>query len=195
MVCTSQTKMKAVTTTWSYLPVVECRNLNGYLYNVILTKAYITIPLTLLLLVANLAKTRLCKNMDTWILIWEHSARIMQWIPTWQGLDVFQKSLLHWALDKNSLSNGRINNHPPPPPILRGDSYARNQYRHVNELLTTRRKFKRFIIGHEWSSSHGPEVVDVKCTASYVSSIVGVHPWHSKSDWRLCWNHSLLRPL
>ena len=37
-------------------------------------------------------------NPGTWELIWEYSARPIQWIPTWQGLDGFQKSfvLLLW---------------------------------------------------------------------------------------------------
>ena len=33
------------------------------------------------------------RNPGTWVLIWEYSARAFKWIPTWQGLDVFQKSL------------------------------------------------------------------------------------------------------
>ena len=53
---------------------------------------------TLLTLVANLANTKLCKEYtkkttDTWVLIWEYSAIAFQWIPIWQGLDGFQKSL------------------------------------------------------------------------------------------------------
>ena len=31
--------------------------------------------------------------LHTCVLIWEYSARAFQWIPTWQGLDSFQKSL------------------------------------------------------------------------------------------------------
>ena len=60
--------------------------------------------LSLTLLVANLAITKWCKklkydwNPGTWVLIWECSVKAIQWIPTWQGLDGFQKSLhpLHW---------------------------------------------------------------------------------------------------
>ena len=33
-------------------------------------------------------------NPGIWVLTWEYSVRAIQWIPTWQGLDVFQKSLL-----------------------------------------------------------------------------------------------------
>ena len=29
-------------------------------------------------------------NPGTWVLIWEYSARAIQWIPAWQGLDFFQ---------------------------------------------------------------------------------------------------------
>ena len=32
-------------------------------------------------------------NPGILVLIWKYSARAIQWIPTWQGLDVFQKSL------------------------------------------------------------------------------------------------------
>ena len=37
-----------------------------------------------------------------------YSARALLWIPTWQGLDVFQKSLCPCALDESSLSMGRV---------------------------------------------------------------------------------------
>ena len=44
-----------------------------------------------------------------WVLIWEYSARLFQWIPTWQGFNGFQKTSLHpFALDKSSLSIGRF---------------------------------------------------------------------------------------
>ena len=52
--------------------------------------------LTLMLLVANLANTKWCKNLENdwnpgiWVLIWKHSSRAIQWIPTWQGLDGFK---------------------------------------------------------------------------------------------------------
>ena len=42
-------------------------------------------------------------------LIWEYSARAIQWIPTWQGLDGFQKSLRSCASEESSLSIGRVN--------------------------------------------------------------------------------------
>ena len=69
-----------------------------------------------MLLVANLAiqimqkKTRKKEwNPGTWVLIWEYSARAIQWIPIWQGLDGFQKYLLPCAMDESSLSIGRVN--------------------------------------------------------------------------------------
>ena len=66
-------------------------------------------PLTLMLLVANLANTKWCKKTEKndWnpgILIWHYSERDFQWIPTWQGLDGFQKSLHPCDLDESSLS-------------------------------------------------------------------------------------------
>ena len=71
--------------------------------------------LTLMLLVANLANINWCKknfendwNPGTWVLLWEYSAKAIQWIPTWQGLDVFQKSL-HCALGESRPSIGRVN--------------------------------------------------------------------------------------
>ena len=85
-------------------------NLTFYAYRV-------WFPLTLMLLVANLANTKWSKkpenwNPGTWVLIWEYSARAMQWIPTLQGLDSFQKSLHPCALDKSSLSIERVNPYP-----------------------------------------------------------------------------------
>ena len=44
-------------------------------------------------------------NPGKWVLTWEYSARAFIWIPTWQGLDVFQKSL---CLDQRSLSIGKV---------------------------------------------------------------------------------------
>ena len=47
----------------------------------------------------NLANSKWYKKAEKWlnlgtpVLIWEHSARAIQWIPTWQGLDDFRKSL------------------------------------------------------------------------------------------------------
>ena len=59
--------------------------------------------------------TKSCKNPKkndwnpgTWILIWEYSARAIQWIPTWQVLDGFQKSSHPCALNESSLSIGRV---------------------------------------------------------------------------------------
>ena len=67
-----------------------------------------------MLLVANLANTKQCKNLRNhwnpgiWVLIWKYSARAFQWIPTWQGSDGFRKSLRSCVLDKSSLSIGRV---------------------------------------------------------------------------------------
>ena len=47
-------------------------------------------------------------NPGKWVLIWEYSARAFQWIPRWQGLDGFQKSLHPCALDESSKSIGRV---------------------------------------------------------------------------------------
>ena len=46
------------------------------------------------------------RNPGKWVLIWENLARAIQWIPTWQGLDGFQKSLHPCVLDESSLSIG-----------------------------------------------------------------------------------------
>ena len=48
-------------------------------------------------------------NTGKWVIIWAYSARVFQWIPTWQGLDGFQKSLRLCALNENSLSIERVN--------------------------------------------------------------------------------------
>ena len=72
------------------------------------------IRLTLMLLVASLANTKWYKNMKNvwnpgkWVLIWEYSMRAIQWIPRWEGLDGFQKSLRPCALDEFSLNIGRV---------------------------------------------------------------------------------------
>ena len=50
-------------------------------------------------------------NPDIWVLIWEYSGRAIQWIPTWQGLDLFQIFLHTCAWDKSSFSIGRVKSH------------------------------------------------------------------------------------
>ena len=69
---------------------------------------------TLMLLVDNLANTKWCKKPEKWLKPWQmgthwkYSSRALQWIPTWQGSDVFRKFLHHCALDECSLSIGRV---------------------------------------------------------------------------------------
>ena len=53
-------------------------------------------------------KLKIYWNLGIGVLIWGYSARAFQWLPTWQGLDDFQKSLLTCALDESSLSIGRF---------------------------------------------------------------------------------------
>ena len=78
------------------------------------TKENCALQLTLMLLVAILANTKWCKNLETWMKtchICTHLrvlARAFYRIPTWQGLDGFQKSSWSCALDLNSLSIGRV---------------------------------------------------------------------------------------
>ena len=48
-------------------------------------------------------------NPSIWVLMWEYSARSIQWIPGWQGLNGFQKTLHLYALEESSLSIGRVN--------------------------------------------------------------------------------------
>ena len=43
-----------------------------------------------------------------WVLIWENSTSVIQWIPTSQGLDGYQKSLHPCAMDVGSLSIGSV---------------------------------------------------------------------------------------
>ena len=47
-------------------------------------------------------------NHGLWVLIWEYSVRAIQWVATWQGSVVFQKSLRHCALDISCFSIGRV---------------------------------------------------------------------------------------
>ena len=73
-----------------------------------------TFFLTLMLLIADLANTKWCKkhendwNPGSWVLISAYSVRAFQWLPTWQGLDGFQKSLHPCALDESNLSTGKV---------------------------------------------------------------------------------------
>ena len=75
----------------------------------------VIIELTLMLLLTNLANIKWCKKPEKWletlangVLIWEYSVRAIQWVPAWQGLDVFQKSLHLRALDESSLRSVRV---------------------------------------------------------------------------------------
>ena len=61
------------------------------------------------LLVANLTKAKWCKKSWNMTETLAYSESILRgWIPTWQGLDGFQKSLHLCALDESSLSIGRV---------------------------------------------------------------------------------------
>ena len=69
-----------------------------------------------MLLLANLFNTKWCKspkkndwNPGTWVLNWEYLTRAIQWVPIWQSLDGFQKSLHPCASDKRSLRIWRVN--------------------------------------------------------------------------------------
>ena len=53
-------------------------------------------------------KTNNYWNPGSWVLIWEHPVRAIQWIPTGQGLDGFQRSLRSCAWDVSSFSIGRV---------------------------------------------------------------------------------------
>ena len=50
------------------------------------------------------------RNPGIWAHIWEYSARAIQWLPTQQGLDGFQKYMRPCALDESSLSIGSVKN-------------------------------------------------------------------------------------
>ena len=50
-------------------------------------------------------------NPGTWVLIWDYSARAIQWIPTLQGLGGYEKSLCPCALEESSLSIEGVTNH------------------------------------------------------------------------------------
>ena len=100
----------------------DLKNIRDIQYQAI--KKYVISPcqkqmpksLTLMLLVTNLANTKLWKinlkndwNPGTWVLIWEYSVRAIKWIPTWQPCqDGFQNLLHLWALEESSLSIGRV---------------------------------------------------------------------------------------
>ena len=61
-------------------------------------------------------KRKWCKKTEKllkpWQLIWEYLVRAIQWIPTWQVLDVFffQKSFRPCSLEESRLSIGRVKN-------------------------------------------------------------------------------------
>ena len=75
---------------------------------------YFHFVLTLMLLVANFTNIKWCKKMKNdqnprkWVLIWEYSKRAFQWVPTWHGLDVFQRFLHFCALGECTLSIVRV---------------------------------------------------------------------------------------
>ena len=81
-------------------------NLKNYFDQVILPISITTLPVfNPYADGANFANIKWCKNLKNdwnpgkWVLIWEYSVRAIQWIPIWQGLDGFQKSLHPCVLD------------------------------------------------------------------------------------------------
>ena len=57
----------------------------------IFKKTILLLTLMLQLVVANSSKTKEYKKREKWLNPW-HIVRAIQWIPTQQGSDVFQKS-------------------------------------------------------------------------------------------------------
>ena len=47
-------------------------------------------------------------NPGIWVLIWEYSLKKFQWIPTWQGIGGFEKSLCLCVLGESSFSIRRV---------------------------------------------------------------------------------------
>ena len=84
--------------------------------------------LSIMLLVVNVADTNWGKTLKiTETLAYGYSSKstlsvkAIHWIPTWQGLDGFQKSLRFCALDKDSLGTGRVNIYFLPLPVFQID--------------------------------------------------------------------------
>ena len=48
------------------------------------------------------------RNHGLWVFIWEYSARVFQWIPTWQGSNDFQFFLHFSPMNESSLSMERV---------------------------------------------------------------------------------------
>ena len=140
--------------------------------------------LTLILLVANLGNAKWCKNLkNDWnpgilVLIWEHSTRAIQWVPTWPGLDGFQKSLRPSALEKSSLSIRRV--------ILNMSGSFKNDLGIVHELANGEIGF----IGHYSIHVHFDSMYSPKnASYGYITRIVQAF-WVAKG-WRgLTWNTS-----
>ena len=93
-----------------------------------------------MLVVANFANTKSCKKAKKWLKPWHMGIHLkvrngaIQRIPTWQGLKHFQKSLQHCALDKDSLSIGRVYDINPSHHDERYQS-ARIHQRHTFENI------------------------------------------------------------
>ena len=62
-------------------------------------------------MLAYLAMTEWCLKLEKWLKPWHIGAHliVLWWLPTWQGLYGFQKSLRLCALGESSLSIGRLN--------------------------------------------------------------------------------------
>ena len=77
-------------------------------------------------------------NPGKWVLIWECSVRAIKWVPTWQVLDGFRKSL-SCALDKSRLGIGRVK---------AVEKYNTGLFHHFLNTVTRRRDGKKTIPRH-----------------------------------------------
>ena len=84
------------------------------------------------------------------VLIWEYSARAIQWIPTWEGLDGFQKSLRYYALDESSLSIGRVKSIINYPKIAHVNC-ERERFKCGGALAAETHIFIRLYVMVKWS--------------------------------------------
>ena len=98
---------------WNCLPYANqnvenqvCLDLTYGYYTEVFTYCYILL-ITLMMLMANLANPKWCKNLQNdWNSgTWKYSSRAIQCKPTWQGLDGFQRSLHPCVLDVSCLSS------------------------------------------------------------------------------------------
>ena len=87
-------------------------------------------------------------NPGTWVLIWEYPARAIQWIPTWQSLNVFKKLCVLVLLTKVASALEGLRKYPQQFLSVLGRGWI---FEVLGFQITPRHPTGQDVLRHYWS--------------------------------------------